>query len=305
MNRLILALFVAVFVSSAQAQPVLVEAPARAYFYSEPDFRGECLVVEGSASIIDLAKVRDSRGRKWDDRIASFRTEGPALVTIYDDPRFRGERLELRREIRDFARLRHGETGLENWDRRISSLKVDTVAFVPQPPPPPVPRPFFNSQREADRAITRAYREILGREPDYAGLQTYRRRLLDEGWSEDAMRDQLRRSSEFHHRDFDDAVRRCFREVLGRDPDPRGLDTYVRAMRDKGWSENDVKVDLRRSDEAKNRLYTEIVTRAYRDILGRAPDPSGLGHYVGRMRGGWTEFQVREDLRRSDEYRRR
>jgi hypothetical protein len=73
-----------------------------------------------------------------------------------------------------------------------------------------------------------------------------------------------------------------------------------------GWSENDLRAELRRSDEAKDRLAREIVTRAYRELLGRDPDPSGLETYTGFIRKkGWTDQRVRETLKASDEYRNR
>lgn len=307
-KHILLPLFLLVSSLSAQPRPgpepvpmpgPVIETP-RAFFYSEPNFRGECLTVEGEVGIIDLAKVRDSRGHKWDDRIASLRIEGPLVVTLYDDPRYRGERMELHRDVPDFGRLRHGETGIENWDRRVTSLKT-TFAL----PPPAQHSAFFHNQREADRAIRDAYREILGREADYAGLQTYRKRLMDEGWTEEAMRNQLRTSHEFRNRDFEPIIRRCYREILGREPDRDGLNNYTRAMRDRGWTENDLCVDLRRSDEARDRTFTLVITRAYRDLLSREPDRDGLALYLGHMRRGWTEQQVRDDLRRNPAYRDR
>ncbi len=51
---------------------------------------------------------------------------------------------------------------------------------------------------------------------------------------------------------------------------------------------------------------SDIVRRAYRDILGREPDPSGMSEYRRRvLRDNWSENDVRRALRDSDEYRRR
>jgi hypothetical protein len=50
----------------------------------------------------------------------------------------------------------------------------------------------------------------------------------------------------------------------------------------------------------------EIVAQAYRDILRREPDRSGLRQYTDAMvRRGWSENDVRRALRQSDEYRDR
>jgi hypothetical protein len=50
----------------------------------------------------------------------------------------------------------------------------------------------------------------------------------------------------------------------------------------------------------------QIVAEAYRDILRREPDRSGLRQYTDAMvRRGWSENDVRRALRQSDEYRDR
>jgi hypothetical protein len=44
-------------------------------------------------------------------------------------------------------------------------------------------------------------------------------------------------------------VREAYRDILRREPDPRGLREYTDAMVRRGWSEADVRRALRRSDE--------------------------------------------------------
>lgn len=269
----------------------------RVLCYSEPGFRGECLVVEAGSEIPDLAKVRGPGGKKWDDRIASVLVEGPVVATLYADPRFRGERIETRREIRDLALRPHGETGLENWGRRVSSLKI---AWLQAPEPGRV-----TTQREADRLIDAVYHDLLGREPDYDGRQNYRRRLLDEHWTEQQVREALRRSREFRERNVEALVRRAYVEELGREPDAEGLRVYTRAARERGWTLRELRTELRNSPEARERLNREIVVRAYRDLLGREPDEAGLRDYLRRLRDGWSEKQVRDSLRASEEFKAR
>jgi hypothetical protein len=47
----------------------------------------------------------------------------------------------------------------------------------------------------------------------------------------------------------------------------------------------------------------QIVRQAYRDILRREPDRSGLRQYTNAMlRDDWSERDVRRSLQRSDEY---
>jgi uncharacterized protein DUF4214 len=48
------------------------------------------------------------------------------------------------------------------------------------------------------------------------------------------------------------------------------------------------------------------VAQAYRDILGREPDPSGLQQYTDAMvNRGWSAAQVRQSLLQSNEYAQR
>ncbi|HEY9597607.1 MAG TPA: DUF4214 domain-containing protein [Cyanophyceae cyanobacterium] len=122
--------------------------------------------------------------------------------------------------------------------------------------------------REARDRINQLYREVFGRDADSSGLNTYTDRLA-EGWSLRDVRRDLRRSDEARNtnrndpnsrqgRDFSrsqearDSINQIYREVLGRDADPSGLRTYLNRLRD-GWTLRDVRRDLERSDEARNR----------------------------------------------------
>jgi hypothetical protein len=224
---------------SCQAQ-----GAARAYFYSEPDYRGECLVVDLNSSVYDLAKVRDNHRQKWDDRIASVRLEGPVVAVVFADPRYRGDVLEIFDNVRDLSGRRRGERGPDSWEARISSLKVE----LRQGPPPQAPR-HFRSQRDADRMIRDAYFEILSRPPDEQGLRHYRHFLIEDGWSGETLRSDLRRSQEFRNRNVREIVIRCYREVLHREPDSDGMESYSRALREQGWTEQQLKNELKRSEE--------------------------------------------------------
>lgn len=63
--------------------------------------------------------------------------------------------------------------------------------------------------------------------------------------------------------------------------------------------------ESRRSDRSTWRAE-QIVRDAYRDILGREPDRSGLRQYVDAMvNRGWSESDVRRSLRKSAEFRER
>jgi hypothetical protein len=104
----------------------------------------------------------------------------------------------------------------------------------------------------AEAIVERAYDDLLEREPDPAGLAHYRQ-LLDRGASEADIRARIRESEEYRVTLPDSKTKRAYREVLGREPDASGLESYRRKLVDSGWTEEDVKNDLRRSAEYRNR----------------------------------------------------
>lgn len=112
----------------------------------------------------------------------------------------------------------------------------------------------------ADRIIRRAYLDILGREPDPAGLESYRRNILEEGWDEYDVRRALIRSPERRQKRVavsvqaaEDMVRRAYRSVLAREPDPGGMTHYTSKVLYEGWNEEDVVRALRDSDEYREK----------------------------------------------------
>jgi uncharacterized protein DUF4214 len=122
-------------------------------------------------------------------------------------------------------------------------------------------------------------------------------------------------------------VRQAYLDILGREPDPSGMQQYTRAMLQKGWSEADVRRSLLSSPEyaqrrgalryglsrsgygigyGVNSQAAAIVQRAYLNVLGREPDAVGMRDYTTRIvRDGWSERDVVRSLRASDEYRYR
>lgn len=317
----------AVFASSwtlACAQTVV--GPDRVTFYSEPNFKGDALTLEPGAAVDNLDRVRRDGDRVWALAISSVRIEGAAKVIVYAAPNFSGERLEIARSIPDLYGEGRGAAGT-TWDRSIASLAVPSPARVvtsppsgrPDPPPtavyvvpgptayPPSPpeRRIIYNVRNADVLIQRVYRDVLGRSVDPAGLQHYRQKLLREGWSERQLIDDLQRSSEARSINPDQAITQLYRDVLGRDPDPKGLQHYRQLWR-QGWTQGQIRDDLRRSHESRETSIRNAITRAYRDVLGRDPDPGGFATYEKLMREqGMTERQLRQTLMNGDEYRQR
>lgn len=95
-------------------------------------------------------------------------------------------------------------------------------------------------------------------------------------------------------------IERLYQDVLGRNPDRRGLDTYVDRVASGSWDLFRVRRDLAESREA-----ADAIDRVYREVLGRSADSSGLRTYQQRLREGWTLSRVRQSLADSNEARRR
>ena len=204
-----------------------------ACFYQDANYRGESVCVEAGGTISNLP--RDFR-----DNISSIRVFGRAEVVVFDSAAFRGQSGRFEGDVQNLAR--------ERWNDMIRSIRVsgDRGGSGARRGP-------FGSQNP-DVIVRRAYDDILEREPDPAGLRLYRSRIIDDGWTEDQVREALRNSPEYREKTTmtpakaREIVRNAYLAVLQREPDA-GSQTYVnRVMRDK-WTQQDVERELRRSPE--------------------------------------------------------
>jgi hypothetical protein len=111
---------------------------------------------------------------------------------------------------------------------------------------------------DADRVVRRAYQDILDREPDTPGLRLYRSRMIDDDWSEQDVREALRKSPEYREKNTmtrqkaEDIVARAYRSVLRREPDSGSRGYVDRVIKDK-WDQSDVERELRKSPEYRQK----------------------------------------------------
>lgn len=311
------------FAVSAGAQTVVQRpvSPDHVTFFSEPHFKGDALTIEAGASVASLDTLQRPNRRPWTFAISSVRVSGAARAIVYTGIEFSGQRLEIAGDVDDLYAIARSGSARGTWDRSIASIAVSgpastvvptprpqtqqppPVVYVPPPPPPP-PAPMY-SRREADAIITRAYLDVLDRRPDPNGLRHYREQLMGRGWTERQLVQDLQRSAEARAIDPDVAIAQLYRDVLGRDPDPHGLAHYRRKWRE-GWTRAAIRDDLRRSEEGRAFAIRNAIDRAYRDILGREPDPGGFATYERLMREGrLSERALRDVLRNSEEGRAR
>ena len=168
---------------------------------------------------------------------------------------------------------------------------------------------------DADAAIVRSFRSVVGRAPTDRELQRYRTLMVRNGWTEADVRSDLGARTDYRKYRNDTgtrptaAVRSAYQDILGRDPDPDGLRNYRDKIVREGWSEQDVRDDLRRSAEyatltGRTASADRIIRRAYQDVLHREPDPEGLAGYRREvLENGWEYHDLRLALMRSQERR--
>lgn len=144
-------------------------------------------------------------------------------------------------------------------------------------------RNVTSNQRQAERIVRQAYRDILRREPDASGLAQYTRSMLSDNWTEADVRRSLQSSDEYRQRGL----------VYENSRYGRNGQYDNRDLRRSSWSYN-------------NGQAAAMVRQAYLSTLGREPDAVGLRDYTARVvRDGWTQRDIVRALRSSSEYRSR
>ena len=159
-------------------------------------------------------------------------------------------------------------------------------------------------QTSEDAALARAsscYRDFLGREGEPAGLRGWIE-LLEQGTPvQDVMLGFLD-SDEYRakHPAPQAFVESLYRHLLGRAPEPAGMDRWVAAL-ERGTSSADVVRGLLSSEEYCSKRVTEL----YLTLLGRKPEPAGLAGWVRGARRGMAWQEIERGFLTSAEYRAR
>jgi hypothetical protein len=243
MNRLCLLLAFGLALPSARADQRDEEprrSEPRVILYEHADFRGDSLVLYPGDELDNFSGRTFANGRGLNDGVSSIRVEEGAEVYAYEDAHYRGEALRLTESVRDLSRRRLAENSPTSWNDRISSLRVE--------------KNRREHRRENPEAVIRkVFHDLLARAPEPADLRHYRSLIADQGWTEQMLHDHIRHGNEYRREGVDRIIRRAYREVLGRDPDPGGLKQYRRALLEKDWTEGDLRDDLQRSEEYRRK----------------------------------------------------
>ena len=126
------------------------------------------------------------------DQITSIRTFGNVEVTIYQEGRFRGRSTQLRGDVRNIG---------DDWNDRISSIRVRSGSARNGGYRADGDRDRERQQRrwtdrEAEAMVARAYRSLLGREPDPAS-RGWVDQVKSNNWTEQQLMDEIRKSPEY------------------------------------------------------------------------------------------------------------
>lgn len=189
---------------------------------------------------------------------------------------------------------------------------------------------FFNSQEMKNKNLNDreylgyAYRAILGREPDDAGLQ-YWSSELQQGATRRWLLSEFVVSTEFtrlcgnygivrgnitglEHADKSAGVTKfvtfIYRNVLKRDPDSGGLNYWAGEMLENGMTASRLVEEFAKSQEfaSANISNEEYVERLYETVLGRKSDESGKQYWVSLMNTGYSRHDILREFTRSAEF---
>jgi len=208
-----------------------------ACFYEDTNYRGQYFCVRAGDDV-------DTMPSGANDRVSSIRVLGRADVRVYRDSRFRGESLQLNSSVRDLDD--------EDFDDAISSVRVEGRSSGGGS------RGGRSGSQNPELIVRRAYQDILERDPDPTGMRIYRIHIIDDGWTEQEVREDLRRSPEYRERNTmtrakaEEIVRQAYITVLNREPDP-GSRGFVDAIYRKKMTRDELERELRNSPEYRNR----------------------------------------------------
>ena len=99
-------------------------------------------------------------------------------------------------------------------------------------------------------------------------------------------------------------VTRMYQVVLGREPDPNGLETWIYQLESGRLGAADLVSRFFNSPEyqGKNKSSEAVVVDCYNAMLGRNPDPSGLEHWKAMLDIGMTSDKVCAGFLNSNEF---
>ncbi len=235
---------------------ILIEGDVEVTIFEYRNYEGDHLTLDRSAAVLERASLV-SDAENWGNNLSSVivrerpsRRDPPdRRGDRNDDDRDRDDRDRGRNDRDDDERDRDWGRDRDRHDRRDDRHRD----WEREREERARERERARIQRETEAVVRRAYRDVLGRDPDEHGLQTYVGILQDRGWDESRLRNELMRSAEYRTVVVPREITTLYREVLGREPDPAGLRFYTDRVVRANWTFSRVKDALERSPEYRAR----------------------------------------------------
>ena len=181
-----------------------------------------------------------------------------------------------------------------------------------------------NNYENAATYVTRLYQNLLGRDPDQAGLSGYAKALVDGSLTASGVALDIIEGQEFKNKGYSDAgyVSALYSALLGRSASSSEVTDWTSKL-DNGISWRYVVNQIVGSNEFstvcsnyglirgtvavtenrdKNYNATAYVMRCYRNILGRSADTEGLNTWTGKLVNGSGGAEIVKDLIFSQEF---
>ena len=143
------------------------------------------------------------------DRVSSARVFGNAVATVFRDPNFRGQAKVIDYDVRDLRGM--------GFNDRLSSYSVDAN--------------FGRARNGNGNGYGYGNGNVNGNERYGNG------------------NNRVQSNARWSYRDAETIVRRSYRSVLGRNPDPQGLRNWTEQVMRNNWTERDLEFALTQSEE--------------------------------------------------------
>ena len=244
-----------------------------ACFFEDTNYRGRYFCVEAGDELGTMPSAAN-------DRVSSVRILGRPDVRVYRDSRFRGESRRLDSNVPDLDD--------EDFDDAISSIRVEGRSSGGRS------RGERYGSVSPELIVTRAYQDILERDPDPSGMRTYRSRIIDDGWTEQQVREDLRRSPEYREKNTmtlakaEEIVRQAYLTVLNREPDP-GSRGFVDEVFRRRMTREQLERDAPRQRRVPRQKPLSVRTDKNRDRTDKNQRTGGCGAggSIGVAFGSW------------------
>jgi hypothetical protein len=177
-----------------QISSIRIFGDARVTIFQEPRFEGRGKDFRG--------EVRNLKDEGWNDRISSLRVRGSGGSGGHGGGGYSSEQADriVRRAYEDILDRQPDTAGLRLYRSRMvddgwSEKDVrDALRKSPE-----YKEKVTMTRPQAEDVVARAYRSVLGREPD-PGSRTYVDKVLREHWTEQDVARELRKSPEYKNK---------------------------------------------------------------------------------------------------------